>query len=71
MVRPRLLGRRRGGVGGLTNEGEAGADADWGSALVARGREAVEMARTEGNVDAVLTARFFRFRAFFAGVEGL
>jgi hypothetical protein len=71
IVRPRLLIFRRGGVGGFTKAGDTGAmtlSIDGASAT----KEADATARPSeyGAVD-VLTARFFRFRAFFAGVEGL
>lgn len=68
MVRPRLLGLRLGGVGGFMNVGEAGAEVL--SILPASGKEAVETARPKGNAPVVLTAKFFRLRAFLAGVAG-
>lgn len=68
MVKPRLLGLRLGGVGGFTKVGEAGAEVL--SVLAASGNEAVETARLNGNTPDVLTARFFKLRAFLAGVAG-
>jgi hypothetical protein len=58
---------RRGGVGGLTKAGDAGADVlSWSA-----GGGAVEMARPRLYEAEVLTARFFKFRGLFAGVTGL
>jgi len=69
MVKLRFEGRLFGGVGGLIKSGEGGAEeffslgttATWAGALLRR------FVR-----DVVVTMpRFFRFRAFFAGVVGL
>jgi hypothetical protein len=57
---------RRGGVGGLTNAGDAGADVlSWSV-----GGGAVAMALPRLYEADVLTARFFRFLGRFAGVTG-
>jgi hypothetical protein len=69
MVSPKLLGRRFGGVGGLTNKGEVGVEVVV-SCLATMGKDAVEAARPVFSKLEVLTARFFRFRGFFAGVVG-
>jgi hypothetical protein len=73
IVKPRLLSFLRGGVGGLTNAGETGAEilsfvvAMTGCA--ARGAD-VDTRPREYVAVVVSTARFFKFRAFFAGVAG-
>ena len=64
-VRPRLLGFRFAGVGGLTKDGE---EIDWmlTESFAAKGRLVVEAApRACGRL--VLTARFLRLRPFFGG----
>jgi hypothetical protein len=63
MVKPRLLGFRFGGEGGLTKDG----DMILGSVsiLFASGKLVVEDARP--GVLVVFTARFFRLRPFFGG----
>lgn len=63
MVRLRLDGRLLGGVGGLMNSGEGGAELVF--SLLGTGPR-----RLVRDV-VVLMPRFFRFRAFFAGVVGL
>lgn len=68
IVKPRLLGFLLGGVGGLTKEGEFGAD-DVVS-FFASGKDAVEAARPVFNKLDVFTARFLRFLGFLAGVVG-
>jgi hypothetical protein len=68
MVNPRLLGFLLGGVGGLTKEGELGADNV--DSFFASGKDAVEAARPVFNELVVFTARFFRFLGFLAGVVG-
>ena len=70
MVKLRLDGRRRGGVGGLMNKGEGGAELFF-SCFSTAGRVAVGcMRRLPSDVE-VLIPRFFKFRGFFAGVVGL
>ena len=60
---------RLGGVGGLTNAGEAGAETlSWLSSFL---RGAVAIARPRLYAAEVLTARFLRFRGLLAGVAGL
>ena len=72
MERPRLVSFRFGGVGGFTKAGEAGADSrSAGGSSPAIDADAT--ARPSENVAvavAVFTARFFKLRAFFAGVAG-
>lgn len=63
-VRPRLLGFRRGGVGGLTNAGDSIVVAV-ASVCICNGRLAVDAALEEF-LD-VTTARFFRLRPFLGG----
>ena len=64
-VRPRLLGFRFAGVGGLTKDGEA-IDCISAALFAGRGKLVVEAAaRVCGRV--VLTARPFKFRPFFGG----
>jgi hypothetical protein len=67
MVRLMLPIFRRGGVGGLTKAGEAGADVRSWSV----GGGAVAMARPRLYEADVLTARFLRFLGRLAGVTGL
>lgn len=68
-VKARLLGLRLGGVGGLTNEGDEGAEDDGGGFCT--GRAAVVAVRPPRlRVEAVLTAKPFKLRGFFAGVVG-
>lgn len=63
IVNPRLLGRRRGGVGGLTNDGDKteSAGSDW----TCNGKLVVDAALPV--FLAVLTARFLRFRPLRGG----
>jgi hypothetical protein len=68
IVSPMLLNFRRGGVGGLTNDGDVGAETRSNGLGGENG--AVLMALPREYVPEVLTARFFRFLAFFAGVGG-
>lgn len=63
IVKPKLLGLRLGGEGGLTNEGDMMLGP--GSTLCASGRLVVEEARP--GVREVFTARFFRLRPFLGG----
>jgi hypothetical protein len=69
MVKLRLLGRLLGGVGGLMNEGDVGADVFF-SFFASTGRVDVGACRRLPNELAVLIPRFFKFRGFFAGVVG-
>lgn len=73
MVKPKLLNFRRGGVGGFTNVGEIGAES-LSTAVAITGGEAkgadVTVRLREYVAVVVSTARFFKFRAFFAGVVG-
>ena len=69
MVSPRLLGRRLGGVRGLTKTGEGGAEkveSAFETVVIA----AVVTARLSKCEFEVLTARFLRLRSFFDGVIG-
>lgn len=63
IVRPRLLGFRRGGVGGFTKAGDSivafSSEGPWRGKLVVDVALAIFLA--------VLTARFFKFRPFLAG----
>ena len=68
MVKLRLLGLLLGGVGGLMNEGDVGADVFF-SFLAIMGREVFDPRRFVKEV-AVLIPKFFRFLGFFAGVVG-
>src|SRR4051812_27101269 len=70
MVRLRLLGRLLGGVGGLMNEGDVGAEVFF--SLTAReGKNPLGLARKLLSEVEVLMPKFFRFLGFFAGVVGL
>jgi hypothetical protein len=70
-VRARALGLRLGGVGGLTKDGDTGADVTVSLFPRARDGNAVDEAgRPSDNALEVLTARFFKFLGFFAGVIG-
>jgi hypothetical protein len=70
MVKLRLLGRRLGGVGGLIKEGDVGAEVFF-SFVASTGNDAVGLARKLLRELDVLMPKFFKFRAFFAGVVGL
>lgn len=63
IVRPKLLGFRLGGEGGLTKEGDMRLGP--GSTFCVRGRLVVDDARP--GVREVFTARFLRLRPFFGG----
>lgn len=69
IVRLRFDGRLLGGVGGLMNSGEGGAELvfSWGTTAMGAGA----WPRRLPSDDAVLMPRFFRFRGFLAGVVGL
>lgn len=69
IVRLRLLGRLLGGVGGLMNDGDVGADVFF-SFFESMGNVAVGLDLRLLSELAVLMPRFFRFRGFFAGVVG-
>ncbi len=68
IVRLRFEGLRFGGVGGLMNRGEGGAELTLSLGTTAIG--AGVCARKFVSEVAVLMPRFFRFRGFFAGVVG-
>lgn len=68
IVRLRLDGLRLGGVGGLMNSGDGGAELFFSFGTTAMG--AGVCARRLLREDAVLMPRFLRFRGFFAGVVG-
>jgi hypothetical protein len=69
IVRLRFEGRLRGGVGGLMKRGDGGAELFL--SVLARGAWAAGgCARRLVSEVAVLMPRFFRLRAFFAGVVG-
>jgi hypothetical protein len=70
MVKLRFDGRRLGGVGGLMNSGDGGAELFF-SFFSATFNVAVGFIRRLPSEDDVLIPRFFRFRGFFAGVVGL
>jgi len=70
MVRPMLASFRRGGVGGFTKEGEDGAEVCSGATAGGGAKGADMMARPRLYALVVFTARFFRFRGFFAEVFG-
>jgi hypothetical protein len=68
IVKLKLDGRRFGGVGGLINSGDGGAELFFSLGATAIG--AGVCARKLLSEDAVLIPRFLRFRGFFAGVVG-
>lgn len=69
IVKLKLDGRLRGGVGGLMKRGDGGAELFF--SLLARGAAAAgAWARRLVREVVVLIPRFFRFRAFLAGVVG-
>lgn len=68
IVKLKLDGRRFGGVGGLINNGDGGAELFFSLGATATGAGAC--ARKLLSEDAVLMPRFLRFRGFFAGVVG-
>jgi hypothetical protein len=68
IVKLKLDGLRLGGVGGLINNGDGGAELFFSLGATATGAGAC--ARKLPSEDAVLIPRFFRFRGFFAGVVG-
>lgn len=70
IVKLRFDGLLLGGVGGLMKDGEAGAEGFF-SLGATTGRVEVAVHRRLPRELAVLIPRFFRFRAFFAGVTGL
>lgn len=73
IVKPRLLGRRLGGVGGFTKDGELGAEVvvvTGASLFVAAGKAAVDISRPTPKELEVFTAKFFKFLGFLAGVVG-
>ena len=65
IVRPRLLGFRVGGEGGLTKEGDMILGSGSVACVCASGRLVVDDALP--GVRVVFTARFFRLRPFFGG----
>ena len=69
IVRLRLEGRLRGGVGGLMKRGDGGAELFFSLSARAAGAAGAWARRLVREV-VVLIPRFFRFRAFFAGVVG-
>lgn len=68
IVKLKFDGRRLGGVGGLINNGDGGAELFFSFGATAMG--AGVCARKLLSEDAVLIPRFLRFRGFFAGVVG-
>jgi hypothetical protein len=68
IVKLKLDGRRFGGVGGLINNGDGGAELFFSLGATAIG--AGVCARRLLSEDAVLIPRFLRLRGFFAGVVG-
>ena len=70
MVRLRFDGLLLGGVGGLMKDGDVGAEGFF-SLGATTGKEAVAVHRRFPRELAVLIPKFFRFRAFLAGVTGL
>lgn len=69
MVRLRFDGRLFGGVGGLMKSGDGGAELFFSLGTTATGAGVCPRRLVSEVV--VLIPRFFRFRAFFAGVVGL
>jgi hypothetical protein len=69
IVKLKFDGRLRGGVGGLMKSGEGGAELFF-SMLACTAGAAGAWARRFVSEVVVLIPRFFRFRAFFAGVVG-
>ena len=69
IVKLRFEGRLLGGVGGLMNNGEGGAELFFSFGTTAIG--AGVCARRLPREDVVLIPKFFRFRGFLAGVVGL
>jgi hypothetical protein len=69
MVKLRFDGRLRGGVGGLMKSGEGGAELFFSWSACTAGAAGAWARRLVSEV-VVLIPRFFRFRAFFAGVVG-
>lgn len=67
MVKLRLDGRLFGGVGGLMNRGEGGAELVFSLGAT----DAGAFPRRLLSEEAVLMPRFFKLRGFFAGVVGL
>lgn len=70
MVKLRFDGRLRGGVGGLMKRGEGGAELFLSLLAWAAAGAAGPWARRLVSEVVVLMPRFFRLRAFFAGVVG-
>lgn len=68
IVKLRFDGLRLGGVGGLMNNGDGGAELFFSFGATAMG--AGVWARRLPRDEAVLMPRFLRFRGFFAGVVG-
>ena len=68
IVKLKFDGRRLGGVGGLINNGDGGAELFFSFGATAMG--AGVCARKLLSEYAVLIPRFLRFRGFFAGVVG-
>jgi hypothetical protein len=68
IVKLRFDGRLLGGVGGLINNGDGGAELFFSFGAIAMG--AGVFARRLPREDAVLMPRFLRLRGFFAGVVG-
>ena len=69
IVKLKFDGRLRGGVGGLMKRGDGGAELFF-SLLAGAARAAGAWARRLVSEVVVLIPRFFKFRAFFAGVVG-
>jgi len=72
IVRPKLLNFRRGGVGGFTKTGDTGSETLSVVVAVCEAAKGAEVTTRLKEYVAVVvsTARFLRFRAFFAGVDG-
>jgi hypothetical protein len=68
IVKLKFDGRLLGGVGGLMNSGDGGAELFFSPGATTMGAGAC--ARRLPREDAVLMPRFLRFRGFFAGVVG-